>query len=120
MSKKDAPPVEKRSAGRPKLQIDGDQVYKLASLGLTNDAIAEFLNCTRQTIEARFPEEIRMGRSNLRETLMAHAVIRATSGGSDKLLCLLLKNMCGLSEKVDHTHDVGQSLAELIKESFGG
>jgi DNA-binding NarL/FixJ family response regulator len=39
--------------GRPQLEIDGEKVKKLASMGLTVPEIAAVLECSKRTLEKR-------------------------------------------------------------------
>ncbi len=47
---------------RPKLDIDGEEVRKLAALHCTTAEIAAFYDCSRDTIEGRFSAELNKGR----------------------------------------------------------
>ena len=49
---------------RPKLEIDDDQVYKLAKLGCTNVEMADFFGCGEATIRERFRDIISKGRAD--------------------------------------------------------
>jgi hypothetical protein len=49
---------------RPKLEIDPEQVQKLAMLQCTNVEIASFFNCDEGTIRKRFSDELRKGRES--------------------------------------------------------
>lgn len=48
---------------RPLLNIDAEQVEKLAALHCTNKEIADFFECSTDTIEHRFSAELSKGRS---------------------------------------------------------
>jgi hypothetical protein len=62
---------------RPKLDIDGTEVFRLAKLGCKVTEIADDLNCDPDTIWNRFSVELRKGRSahrlELRERFEHHA-----------------------------------------------
>ena len=48
---------------RPKLNINGEEVQKLASFGCTNVEIADFFNCNEATIRKGYSEYLTKGRS---------------------------------------------------------
>ncbi len=50
---------------RPKLDIDPEQVYKLAQIGCSNKEIAAFFECDEDTVHRRFADEIKKGHANL-------------------------------------------------------
>lgn len=50
-------------SGRPQIPIDGTQVEKLAALHCTVSEIAEFFDCSTDTIHRRFAAELTKGRS---------------------------------------------------------
>ena len=49
--------------GRPLLSIDPCEVEQLAKQGLTLVEMAKELECSRQTIQNRFRQEVQMGRT---------------------------------------------------------
>lgn len=50
---------------RPKLDIDGEQVYKLAQLGCSIKEIGAFFECDPDTISKNYSVEIAKGQANL-------------------------------------------------------
>jgi len=50
--------------GRPLKPIDGDQVRKLAKLGLNQQDIGEFFGCVHSVISERFRQEYHEGVSD--------------------------------------------------------
>lgn len=73
---------------RPKLEIDATEVYKLAQLGCKNEEIADFFNCSPQTIELRFMPELTKGRSELRMSLRRWQLESARKGNVGMLIWL--------------------------------
>ena len=85
---------------RPKLEIDANEVYKLAQLGCPNTEIAAWFGCDQETISRRFRDELDKGRSNLRMSLRKWQ-IEAAKRGNVAMMIWLGKQMLGQSEKVD-------------------
>lgn len=54
---------------RPLLDIDAEQVEKLAALHCTTEEIAEFFGCHKDTITGRFSAELAKGRAGGRISL---------------------------------------------------
>jgi IS30 family transposase len=75
-------------AGRPKLEIDSDQVRKLAALHCTVDEIADILNCGRDTIYRHCREELDRGRAEGRMRLRTMQFKSAQSGSASMLIWL--------------------------------
>jgi len=81
----------------PKLveaQLTADQVEKLASVGCTDDEIANVAGMSASTLRRRFDAQIKRGRAGLRQNLRAAQVRRALEG-SDTMLIWLGKNYLG-------------------------
>jgi hypothetical protein len=82
-------------AGRPRKEIDAEQVYKLARLGCTQKEIADFFNCDRHTIARNFTPEIDRARGGLNVSLRRAQVLRAVRDRSDTMLIHLGKVYLG-------------------------
>jgi hypothetical protein len=54
---------------RPPIDIDASDVYKLAKFHCSNKEIAEFFDCSTDTIERRFAAELTKGRAESRINL---------------------------------------------------
>ena len=54
---------------RPLLEIDEAIVEKLASLGCPNTEIADYCQCSVDTLDRRFADILKKGRVNLRKSL---------------------------------------------------
>ena len=55
--------------GRPKIEIDDGQVYKLARLGCTNEEIGEYFGVSDETIRVRFLDTLRVARADQKISL---------------------------------------------------
>lgn len=67
---------------RPQLDIDAAQVEKLAALGAKVEEIADFFQCSRDTIHGRFSAELRKGRASLRLKLRQWQLKTAEKGNA--------------------------------------
>lgn len=54
---------------RPKIEIDSEEVYKLAKMYCSIEEMADFFGCSRDTIERRFAAIIAKARSEGRQKL---------------------------------------------------
>ncbi len=95
--------------GRPLKQIDAEQVYKLARLGLTHEDIAEVFNVDRSTISKRFSQEFTCARAEWKTSLRRAQTIRAVKDRSDTMLIHLGKTYLDQTDRIDVTSG-GQSL----------
>lgn len=83
---------------RPKLEIDGETVFKLAQIGCKNEEIADYFNCSAQTIETRFRPELTKGRSELKMSLRRWQLASAQKGNV-VMQIWLGKQMLGQSDR---------------------
>ena len=95
------PTKSKKSIGRPKkYEIDGNEVMKLASYGMTNVQIADFFGCSKQLITTNYCTFVAKGRletiSNLRQKQIEVAMT-----GNVTMLIWLGKQWLGQSEKAE-------------------
>lgn len=95
---------------RPRLEIDADEVEKLASIGCSNDEIAAFFDCSKDTIERRFAAEVAKGRENGR-TRLRRWQLQAAQKGNVVMLIWLGKQMLGQKDR----HEVETSGTNEIK-----
>lgn len=86
--------------GPKPIEIDAEEVYKLAQLGCPNTEIAAWFKCSTDTVERRFAAELHKGRANLRMSLRKWQ-IEAAKRGNVAMMIWLGKQMLGQSEKVD-------------------
>jgi len=86
-----------KKTGRKLLDIPIDEVEKLASYGCKNTEIADFFNCSVDTITNRFSDILRKGRAELKKTLRKAQIDYALKGNAT-LLIWLGKNELGQSD----------------------
>lgn len=79
---------------REPIDIDGEQVRKLAGYGCTQEEVADFFGCTRGVIANRFSREFELGKANVRINVRKWQIRRARKG-SDVMLIHLGKHYCG-------------------------
>jgi hypothetical protein len=120
MSKAQDDPPPKRKGGRPRVEIDLDQVKELAAIGCTDDEIAVFFKVSKQTIMTRKAEEaflnaLNEGRNN-RKMSLRRAQTKAALAGSIPMLIWLGKNDLGQVDRQEHT--IGTISDELIKKDL--
>lgn len=73
---------------KPPLDIDPEQVYKLAKLHCTIGEIADVLGCSRDTLERRFRKEIEKGKAEGRQKLRLMQWAAAAKGNVTMLIWL--------------------------------
>lgn len=83
---------------RPKLEIDEEQVLKLAQHGCTVEEIADFFECSRDTIHGRFSAELRKGKAELKIGLR-NWQIAAAKKGNVAMMIWLGKQLLGQVDK---------------------
>lgn len=92
------------AGGRPRVELDEQRIYDLASVGCTDKEIAQILLCAESTLHLRYSDPLKRGRGNLRERLRK-AQLDAAFGVSTKdnqpsaaLLIWLGKQLLGQRE----------------------
>lgn len=95
-------PSQKRPVGRPRLDIDEDQVYKLAKVGCTNTEIASIVECSEDTIERNFAGIVKKGREEMKASLRRMQIMGAQEGNAT-MLVWLGKQYLGQSDKQEVT-----------------
>ncbi len=85
--------------GRPRKDIDGEMVSKLAQLGCSHEEIAGVVGCERSTLERNFAADISKGRSAMK-TRLRRLLLRAAERGSAAILIFLAKSILGMQEQV--------------------
>ena len=83
--------------GENKKVIDPREVEKLASIGMKNSEISEYLDIDDSTLAYNFKQELAKGRHNLKVSLR-RAQISVALGGSVPMLIWLGKNILGQSD----------------------
>jgi len=87
---------------RPKLQINAEDVEKLAAIGCTLKEIAAFCDCSEDTIERRFAEPMHKGREK-GKTRLRRSMWQAVDRGNITMMIWLSKQILGMREKIDQT-----------------
>lgn len=86
--------------GRKKLEIDGEEVKKLAAIGCTMLEVANHFGCVESTISMNFRSEFKLASQDFKNSLRRLQYERARRG-SDSMLIHLGKNYLGQSDKVE-------------------
>jgi len=87
---------------RPLKQIDGEQVFKLARLGCTQEEIGDFFGCDAATISRRFASEFQLGKTECK-TSIRRWQMKKGHAGCTTMLIHLGKTYLGQSDKLDLT-----------------
>ena len=95
--KKSAP---KNKGGRPKIQIDAQQVEQLAAMHCTNEDIAAFFGCSRHTIWRGFATNLALGKHKGR-TKLRQLQWKSAEAGNVQMLIWLGKQYLGQKEKAE-------------------
>ncbi len=82
---------------RPKLDISGEEVQKLASFGCTNTEIADFYNCNEATIRKGYSEYLTKGRS-VKKLRLRQIQWQIAEKGNAAMAIWLGKNELGQSD----------------------
>ncbi len=85
---------------RPKKQLDGELIEKMASWGCKTIEIAEHLRVSDDTITRNYAAELIKGRTALKTNLRQWQLRRAQAG-SDTMLIWLGKQLLGQSDKLE-------------------
>lgn len=101
--------------GRPKIEIDGEQVFKLAQLGCRNTEIADYFGCSEQTIESRFQPELDKGRAELRMSLRRWQ-LEAAKKGNVAMMIWLGKQILNQKDKHEMSSDEEKGFVMHIKD----
>jgi AraC-like DNA-binding protein len=102
MSKQEKPTIqsEEKKVGRPKLDIDPEQVTRLARLHCTMQEMADFFGCHRDTLHNNFSAEIDKGRSEGNISLRRKQWQMAVEKGNVVMLIWLGKQMLGQRNEI--------------------
>jgi len=104
-SLKDGKPKRKNKSGvgRPKLQLCEKDIEDLAAIGCITEEIARLLDCSKDTIENRYMDSLRLGRARLKKSLRRRQIESAMEGNAT-MLVWLGKNLLGQKEKQEIEH----------------
>ena len=98
--------------GRPKIDIDEEQLRRLAGMQCTYEEIAAFFECHPNTIRNRFKEIIEQERLKARASLRRE-MFRSALDGDQRMQVWLSKQYLGMAEKTEHS---GETLNPLVIE----
>jgi hypothetical protein len=102
---------------RPRKPVDGDQVWRLASLGHTLRDIGRYFDVDEKTIRNRFSDEYRGGIAELKCALRVAQWKRAMAG-SDTMLIWLGKCMLGQGTRTSVTSN-GRPVVKFFNRADG-
>jgi hypothetical protein len=102
MSNQEKPTIqsEVKKVGRPKVDIDPEQVVRLARLHCTMQEMASFFGCHRDTLHNNFSAEIDKGRSEGNISLRRKQWQMAVEKGNVVMLIWLGKQMLGQRNEI--------------------
>ena len=106
-------------AGRPRKQIDGQLVEKLASYGMAEDEIADCLGISKSLLRYRCREELRRGRLRLRRTVWK-LQLRAAKSGNVGMLIWLGRSVLGQKIRKGTSWDDLMAETQLEVEDWAG
>jgi len=91
---------EKKKVGRPKIEINEDQLEKLSSILCTMEEMASFFGCSVDTLERNFADTIKKGKNKGRMSLRRLQFEKAQSGNTTMLIWLG-KQLLGQKDKIE-------------------
>jgi AraC-like DNA-binding protein len=125
MSNQEKPTIqsEEKKVGRPKLDIDAEQVKRLARLHCTMQEMADFFGCHRDTLHNNFSAEIDKGRSEGNISLRRKQWQMAVEKGNVVMLIWLGKQMLGQRNEIIESdnntplpiYDIVENKTEVIE-----
>lgn len=86
------------AAGRPKKELDKEQVRKLAAFHCTVDEIADIIGCSRRTIYNKYKKDLDAGRADGKKILRTMQ-FKAAQKGSAAMLIWLGKQILGQKDQ---------------------
>jgi hypothetical protein len=96
--------------GRPQKPIDAEAVAKLASMGLSAELIAAYMDVSHHTIERRFGPTLKRGREKRNARLQIKLVQEAMAGNT-AVMIFLAKNWLGMTDRPEVVVNVQQNAA---------
>lgn len=86
-------------AGRPRKELDSEQVYKLARIGCTQADIADIFGVSVSTIKRNYATDCARAQGEFKTSLRRAQYMRAVKDKSDTMLVHLGKHYLGQGEK---------------------
>lgn len=83
---------------RPKLDLDEEQIKRLASIQCTQEEIALIMKCSVDTIHRRYADAIKEGQATGKTSLRRH-MWKKVQEGNVTMMIWLSKQYLGMSEK---------------------
>jgi hypothetical protein len=121
MSKQEKPTIqsEVKKVGRPKLDIDPEQVTRLARLHCTMQEMASFFGCHIDTLRDNFSNEIDKGRSEGNISLRRKQWQMAVEKGNVVMLIWLGKQMLGQrNEIIESDSNIPLPIYDIVEEKI--
>ncbi len=91
---------EKKKVGRPKIEINEDQLEKLSSILCTMEEMASFFGCSVDTLERNFADTIKKGKDKGKMSLRRLQWEKAQTGNTTMLIWLG-KQILGQRDKIE-------------------
>lgn len=113
--------------GRPRKQIDPEQVRALAGIGCTHEEIAAVLKCSPDTLTRRFADALKEGKEHAKASLR-RMQWQAAENGNVAMLIWLGKQLLGQRDyqRLEHSGEIARrhvtelTDAELAAIAAGG
>ena len=100
---------------RPRKEVDGDKLFQLASLGLTTAEIASVLECSPDTLERNFKEEMDEGKEKCKASVRRKQFELAMAG-NPTMLIWLGKQILGQRDKQDIEHSGEVAIKRVVSD----
>lgn len=94
-----------RGPGRPKLELDEDQIVKLAELQCTNREIAYVMGCSVDTIRNNYGDAVEKGKAQGAIKLRRAMFRNACELNHAAVQIFLAKNILGMSDSPQNAQD---------------
>lgn len=101
---------------RPKKEIDEDIVFKLASIGCTQQEIADWFQCDKSTLRNRFSDVIKEGHSEIKQSIRREQLAVALKGNATMLIWLG-KQMLGQKEQPKEQTQGAGTIKPVLKQA---
>ena len=88
--------------GPKNIKLDINQLSQLAAIGCTMIDISNIIGVSVDTLERKYADVIKKGKEQGKMSLRRKA-FSMSQEGSVPMTIFLLKNLCGMTDKVDHT-----------------
>jgi len=98
---------EKKSVGRPRIEFSPDQqkeIVDLASIGATNEEIAEKMECSHDTLTRNFAYLLKKGRAEMKMSVRRMMFEKARTG-NPTMIIWLSKNILGYKDKIETSEE---------------